>query len=69
MITTLVLLARLAAIALTGWTFAELDLRKSDRELAETQDDLAVALGWHEKRTHDNAVVHTTLHVIEGGDR
>lgn len=63
-----ILLGLLAAAALSGWVMAELDLRAAERELDALQADLDIALGWQERQLQDNAVVHTTLHLIEGGE-
>lgn len=61
-------LALLAAFALAGWTIAELDLRDAERELEEAKWDRDVALGWAETQIVDNAVVHPTLHLVDGGE-
>lgn len=64
---TLVLLAVLAALALAGWTLAELDLRDAERELLDAEHERDVTLAWAATQLVEDAVVHPTLHAIEGG--
>lgn len=65
---SIVIALALVAVCAVGWISAEFDLRATQRDLDQTQLDLDVALGWHEQRTQDEAVVHTTLHLIGGGE-
>jgi hypothetical protein len=64
----LMLLALVALAALSGWVLAEFDNRRLEVERDLLQNDLDVALGWQERQMQERAVVHTTLHLVEGGD-
>lgn len=64
---TQIILAALAAIALTGWVMAELDVRATQKRCDLAEWDLEMALGWAETQVSENAVVYPTLHSIDGG--
>lgn len=57
-------LALVAAIALSGWLIAELELRETALALDAVEEDLCVALGFDELGARREAVV---LHAIDGG--
>lgn len=58
----------LAALALSGWTLCELDLRDTLRALEDAEHDRDVAIGWAETQLVHDVVVHPTLHVVDGGE-
>lgn len=51
----------LLGCALAGWWLAESRIRDLER-------DLDAAIGWHERRSLDAAVVHTTLQLTDRGE-
>lgn len=61
-------LAALAAIALSGWVMAELDLRHEEQLRREAEWDRDMALGWAETQVVTDAVVHPPLRVVDGGE-
>lgn len=63
-----IILAILAAVALTGWVMAELDLRDEERLRIEAEWDRDMALGWAETQVVTDAVVHPPLRVVDGGE-
>lgn len=65
MLFALVVVSGIASVALACWLTAELDLRGLERDLAEAERELEVALGWDEPEKRLREVV---LHTIEGGD-
>jgi hypothetical protein len=68
MFLALVGVSLLAAIGCGSWVWAELDLRATLRELAQTRDDLQIALGWTASgRGEDEARTAVVLHAIDGG--
>lgn len=68
MIYALIGYAVLCAIALSGWTLAELELRDEMRAREQAEFERDVALGWVETQIVTDAVVQPTLHVVDGGE-
>lgn len=64
MLTALIIVSAVAAVAFGCWMSAEHDLREAERDLAATEAELQVALGWNQPEMRRTAVV---LHGIEGG--
>lgn len=69
-------LVLVAALALSGWVMAELELRDAhaelddlDQALAETRRDRDIAEAYAERDLVTAVDPHPVLHLIEGGDR
>jgi len=75
MFASFVIACVVAVICAAGWIFAELDLRDADHDAADLEQlledaryDRDVAEAWAETQRSDAAVVHTTLHLVDGGE-